>query len=191
MSEINLIKGQKVNLDPTFTSVAAAAGWDVNSSKSSGGDFDLDLSVICLNKDGKMRNNKDLIFFGNKISNCMNIKHSGDNLTGADTGGTKDDETVLIELDKLSEDINEVHFIINIYEAQNRRQNFGMVKNAFVRIYDRISKTELLKYELDEDFSTEISVTVGRLYRHNGAWKFAAVGIGVKGGLQEYLNMYK
>lgn len=185
---LSLVKGEKVNLSKDHASLVRASiglGWDVNQS---GGAFDLDASVFLLNKDAKLSNEKNFVFFNNLNSSCGSVSHTGDNLTGAGDG---DDETINVDLSKVPEDVNEIHVIANIYQGEVRKQNFGQVKNAFVRIYNTDTKAEILKYDLGEDFSSETAVVFGRLYRHNGEWKFEATGTGEKAGLDVYLAKYK
>ncbi len=183
-----LTKGEKVDLSkaaPGLTKAALGLGWDVSGTSSA---YDLDASAILLGVDGKMRTDNDLVYFRHLKSEDGSIQHTGDNLTGEGDG---DDETINVDLDKVPADVDQVLLVVNIYEAVNRRQNFGQVKNAFIRLYNRETKEQILKYDLSEDFSSNTDVTFGRLYRHNGAWKFEATGTGHTGGLQAYLASYK
>ena len=181
---INLQKGQRENIDaPKFT---IGLGWDTNSS-STGSAFDLDASVFILGENGKLVSDSHLIFYNNLKSPDEAVIHAGDNLTGAGDG---DDEQVVVDLSKIAANVNEICFVVTIHQAEARRQNFGQVRNSFIRIVDGSNNTELVKYELDEDFSIETAVEFGRLYKRNNEWKFEAVGIGMKGGLQDYLNKY-
>ncbi len=184
-----LTKGEKVDLSkqaPGLSKAALGLGWDTNSS--GGAAFDLDASAILLGTDNKMRTEKDLVFFHHLKSEDGSVQHTGDNLTGAGDG---DDETINVDLNSIPTDVDQILLVVNIYEAVARRQNFGQVKNAFIRLYDRDTKEQILKYDLSEDFSSQTDVTFGRLYRHNGAWKFEAVGAGHTGGLERYLAEYK
>jgi len=180
---INLQKGQRENLNaPKFT---IGLGWDTNSSDS-GGDFDLDASVFMLGENGKLVADDYFIFYNNKTSGDGAVVHTGDNLTG---DGDGDDEQVIVDLTKVNPSVKEICVVVTIHEAETRRQNFGQVRNSFIRIVDQQNQ-ELVKYELDEDFSIETAVEFGRIYNRNGQWKFEAVGAGMKGGLQDYLNKY-
>jgi len=180
---INLEKGQRQAVDaPKFT---VGLGWDSNNS-STGEAFDLDASVFLVGANGKLPTDNHFVYYNNVKSPDESVIHTGDNLTGAGDG---DDEKIQIDLSKIGTDVNEICFIVTIHKADERRQNFGQIRNSYIRIIDQ-SNTELVKYELDEDFSIETAVEFGRLYKRNDEWKFEAVGIGMKGGLQDYLNKY-
>lgn len=157
-------------------------GWDV--STKAGERFDLDASAFLLET---ASNTVDFVYFNPKNSINNAVVLSGDNLTGEGSG---DDETLTICLDKIPENVQEIIISANIYEADSRRQNFGQVNNAFVRIVDKDTNTELCKYDLDEDYSVETGVIFGRVYKHNGEWKFAAVGSGYQGGLAALARSY-
>jgi tellurium resistance protein TerD len=187
-TSISLEKGGKVDLTkeaPSLKNAALGLGWDVSGSSST---FDLDASAFLLNANGKMRNDKNFVYFRNLISGDGSVTHTGDNLTGVGDG---DDETIKAALDKIPADVEQVVFVVNIYQAAQKRQNFGQVKNAFIRLYDADTKQEILKYDLSEDFSTATAVQFGRIYRHNGSWKFEASGLGEVGGLDTYLAKFK
>ena len=154
-------------------------GWDVNAFDS-GADFDLDAAAFMLGENGKCPTDQEFIFYGNLEHTSGAVKHMGDNLTGAGDG---DDEQVQIDLTKIPANVAKVAFTVTIYDAEVRRQNFGQVSNAFIRIVDESTGTELIRYDLGEDFSIETAVVVGELYRHNGEWKFNAIGSGFQGGL--------
>ena len=180
---INLEKGQRQSIDaPKFT---VGLGWDSNSS-STGESFDLDASVFLVGANGKIPNDNHFVYYNNLKSPDGSVTHTGDNLTGAGDG---DDEKIQIDLSNISPDVNEISFVVTIHHADTRRQNFGQIRNSYIRILDQ-SNVELVKYELDEDFSIETAVEFGRIYKRNNEWKFEAVGIGMKGGLQDYLNKY-
>lgn len=180
---INLQKGQRENLNaPKFT---IGLGWDTNAS-TTGTDFDLDASVFVLGENKKMLSDSHFIFYNNLSSPDGAVTHTGDNLTG---DGDGDDESITVDLTKIDAKAMEICIVVTIHEAESRRQNFGQVRNAFIRIFDG-SNTELVKYELDEDFSIETAVEFGRIYNRGGQWKFEAVGAGMKGGLEDYLNKY-
>jgi tellurium resistance protein TerD len=179
---INLQKGQRENLDaPKFT---IGLGWDTNSS-ATGDDFDLDASVFLLGENGKLVGDAFFVFYNNKNSPDGAVTHTGDNLTG---DGDGDDEQINVDLTKIDPRVKEICVVITIHEAESRRQNFGQVRNSFIRIAE--GQNELVKYELDEDFSIETAVEFGRIYNRNGQWKFEAVGVGMKGGLGDYLAKY-
>lgn len=181
---INLEKGQRVNVNlPKFV---VGLGWDANAS-SAGQDFDLDASVFILGENKKLLTDSHFVFYNNLNSPDGAVQHTGDNLTG---DGDGDDESIKIDLSKINPNATDLCFVVTIHDAENRKQNFGQVRNSFVRVYNPDTKEEILKYELEEDFSVETAVEFGRLYKRNGEWKFEAVGVGQKGGLQDYLNKY-
>jgi len=181
---INLQKGQREAINsPKFT---IGLGWDTNSS-STGAAFDLDASIFILGENKKILSDENFVFYNNKKSPDGAVEHTGDNLTGEGAG---DDEQVKVDLSKINAQAVEICIVVTIHEAENRRQNFGQVRNSFVRIFDSATNEVLLKYELEEDFSIETAVEFGRIYKRNNEWKFEAVGVGMKGGLQDYLNKY-
>jgi tellurium resistance protein TerD len=180
---INLEKGQRQSIEaPKFV---VGLGWDSNTS-STGEAFDLDASVFLVGANGKVLSDNHFVYYNNLKSPDEAVIHAGDNLTGAGDG---DDEKIQVDLSKISADVNEICFVVTIHHADTKRQNFGQVRNSFIRVIDQ-SNTELVKYELDEDFSIETAVEFGRIYKRNNEWKFEAVGQGMKGGLQDYLNKY-
>lgn len=182
---INLQKGQRENIDaPKFT---VGLGWDTNSS-STGSAFDLDASVFIMNDQKKLISDENFVFYNNLVSPDGAVEHTGDNLTG---DGAGDDEQIKIDLTKIDAKVSEICVVVTIHEAESRRQNFGQVRNSFIRIFDSVSNEVILKYELEEDFSIETAVEFGRIYKREGKWKFEAVGVGMKGGLQDYLNKYQ
>lgn len=181
---INLQKGQRENINaPKFT---IGLGWDTNTS-STGNEFDLDASIFILGENKKLLSDEHFIFYNNLQSPDGGVEHTGDNLTGVGDG---DDEQIKIDLAIIDARATELTVVVTIHEAASRRQNFGQVRNSFVRVFDTATNTELLKYELEEDFSIETAVEFGRIYKRDGKWKFEAVGVGMKGGLQDYLNKY-
>jgi tellurium resistance protein TerD len=182
---INLQKGQRQNIDaPKFI---IGLGWDTNSS-TTGTAFDLDASVFILNDQKKLVSDEHLIFYNNLKSPDGAVEHTGDNLTGAGDG---DDEQIKVDLTTIDAKVNEVCVVVTIHDADARRQNFGQIRNSYVRIFDAVTNEVILKYELEEDFSIETAVEFGRIYKREGQWKFEAVGMGMKGGLQDYLNKYQ
>ena len=181
---INLQKGQRESINaPKFT---VGLGWDTNSS-TTGTDFDLDASVFILGENKKLLSDSHLVFYNNLKSPNEAVVHTGDNRTGAGDG---DDEQILVDLSKIEPNAAEICIVVTIHEAAQRGQHFGQVRNSFIRIFDSVTNQEMLKYELEEDFSIETAVEFGRIYKRNGEWKFEAVGMGMKGGLEDYLNKY-
>lgn len=181
---INLQKGQREAINaPKFI---IGLGWDTNSS-STGSAFDLDASVFVLGDNKKILSDEHFIFYNNLKSPDGGVEHTGDNLTGAGDG---DDEQIKIDLSKVDPRTTEICVVVTIHEAESRRQNFGQVRNSFMRILNGETNETLLKYELEEDFSIETAVEFGRIYKRDGNWKFEAIGSGMKGGLADYLNKY-
>ncbi|MBP1550528.1 MAG: TerD family protein [Oscillospiraceae bacterium] len=179
---ISLAKGQKVDLtkgNPSLKNVMVGLGWDVNVYDS-GVAFDLDAAAFMLGENGKCPTEKEFIFYGNLAHGTEAVKHLGDNLTGEGDG---DDEQILVDLSKIPANVQKIAFTVTIYDCDTRRQNFGQVNNAFIRIVDEATNTELVRYDLGEDFSIETAIVVGEIYRHNGEWKFNAIGSGFQGGL--------
>ncbi|TYQ18847.1 UNVERIFIED_ORG: tellurium resistance protein TerD [Zoogloea ramigera] len=178
---ISLQKGGNVNLSkeaPGLTKVVIGLGWDPRSSDGSA--FDLDGSAFLLKTDGKVRGDSDFIFYNNLKSTDGSVVHTGDNQTGQGDG---DDESLNIDLSAIPADIDRVSFCVTIHEAESRRQNFGMVGKAYIRCLNAANSSELARYDLSEDGSTETAMIFGELYRHGGDWKFRAIGQGFKGGL--------
>ena len=171
---VNLQKGQKVSLtkdNPGLNNVIVGIGWDINKFDT-GGDFDLDSAAFMLTDAGRVSNQDDFIFFGNLTHPSGSVRHLGDNLTGAGDG---DDEQIRIELSKVPANISRIAFTVTIYDAEQRRQNFGV---------------ELLRYDLGEDFSIETAAVFGELYKNGAEWKFNAIGSGYQGGLAALCNNY-
>ena len=180
---VNLQKGQKVDLtkgNPGLTKLFIGLGWDVNKYDG-GSDFDLDSAVFMLGASGKTSSDDDFIFYGNMKHSSGSVEHMGDNRTGEGEG---DDEQIRVDLSKIPASVEKLAFTVTIYDAEERRQNFGQVSNAFIRVLDDSNGTELIRYDLSEDFSIETAVIVAEIYRHNGEWKFNAVGSGFSGGLK-------
>ncbi|MDE7318803.1 MAG: TerD family protein [Lachnospiraceae bacterium] len=179
---VNLQKGQKVSLtkgNPGLKKVVVGLGWDVNAFDT-GGDFDLDAAAFLLTDSGKVKDSGDFVFYGNLKHTSGSVQHMGDNLTGAGDG---DDEQIKVDLSMVPGDISKIAFSATIYEAEARRQNFGQVNNAFIRIYNEETGEEMLRYDLGEDFSIETAVVFGELYKNGNEWKFNAIGSGYQGGL--------
>lgn len=180
---VSLSKGQKVDLTKGragLSKLLIGLGWDVNKYDG-GSDFDLDAAAFLTGGDGKVANDADFVFYGNLKHASNSVEHLGDNLTGAGEG---DDEEIKVDLSSVPANIEKISFTVTIYEAEERKQNFGQVSNAFIRIVDEAKNEELIRYDLGEDFSIETAVVVGELYRHNGEWKFNAIGSGFQGGLK-------
>lgn len=186
---INLTKGQKVSLtkgNPGLSKVVVGLGWDTNQYDT-GGDFDLDASAFLLGDNGKVTSDNDFIFYGNLNHASGAVTHMGDNLTGAGDG---DDEQIKVNLSLVPANISKIAFTVTIYDPETRRQNFGQVSNAFIRIYDETNGQEILRYDLGEDFSIETAAIFGELYKYGNEWKFNAIGCGYQGGLAALCNSY-
>ena len=186
---ISLQKGQKVDLtktNPGLTKICIGLGWDVN--KYDGGSaFDLDTAAFLLGEKGKVREQGDFVFYGNLNHSSGAVTHLGDNLTGEGEG---DDEQIMIDLSKVPADVQRIAFTATIYDPEVRKQNFGQVSNAYIRVVDSANNTELIRYDLGEDFSIETAVVVGELYRNGSEWKFNAIGSGFQGGLAALCGNY-
>jgi len=185
---VNLKKGQKVDLTKGragLAKVVVGLGWDTN--KFDGPDFDLDASAFLLNESGKCPDADNFIFY-NKLKHASgSVEHMGDNLTG---DGEGDDEQIKIDLSKVPANIHKIAITVTIHMASERKQNFGLVSNAFVRVVDETSDAELLRYDLSEDYSVETAMVFAELYRHGAEWKFAAVGQGFNDGLAGLVRLY-
>ena len=178
---ISLTKGGNVNLSkeaPGLTNMTVGLGWDPRATD--GQDFDLDAIAFLLNDAGKVRNDQDFIFFNNLKSSDGSVEHTGDNRTGEGEG---DDEQIKVNLTSIPSEISKIAICAIIYEGQARNQNFGQVGDAFIRVINDSGNSEVARYDLSEDSSTETAMIFGELYRHNGDWKFRAVGQGFNGGL--------
>lgn len=189
---VNLSKGAKVSLSKAaeqagvngLTSVTVGLGWDTNRYDG-GSAFDLDAACFMLGDNGKVGNDADFVFYNNPARD--GVRHTGDNRTG---DGDGDDEQLVVDLNAVPANVQKLVFTVTIDSAAERNQNFGMVENSFIRVFDSNSGTELLRYDLGEDYSIETAVVVGELYRHNGEWKFNAVGSGFQGGLYALCQQY-
>lgn len=178
---LSLQKGQNLSLSkeaPGLKNILIGLGWDERATD--GADFDLDASVFMVGESGKVRSNDDFIFYGQLKSKDGSVEHTGDNLTGEGDG---DDESVLVNLDTVPADIKKLVITVTIHEAESRNQSFGQVENAFCRIVNSDNNAEVVRYDLTEDYSTETAMVFAEVYRHNGEWKFKAVGQGYAGGL--------
>lgn len=180
---VNLSKGQKVDLtkgNPGLSKIVVGLGWDTNRYDG-GYDFDLDAAAFLLGASGKVTSDDDFVFYNNLKHPSGSVEHMGDNRTGAGEG---DDEQIMIDLNAVPANIQKIDFTVTIYEADERQQNFGQVSNAYIHVLDETNNRELIRYDLGEDFSVETAMVVGEIYRHQGEWKFNAIGSGFKGGLR-------
>ena len=185
---LSLSKGGNLSLTkeaPGMTKVLVGLGWDTRSTD--GVDFDLDASAFLLKADGKVRADSDFIFYNQLKSVDGSVEHTGDNRTGEGDG---DDEAIKVDLSKVPADIDKIAFTVTIHEAETRRQSFGQVRNAFIRIVNQDSNVEVARYDLAEDASTETAMIFAELYRHGTEWKFRAVGQGFNGGLKPLAESY-
>lgn len=188
---ISLKKGERISLAKVAPSLVAGfigLGWDVNTTDT-GTDFDLDVSVFLLGDNDKLVSDKHFIFYNNLVSpdSDQSVKLLGDNRTGEGEG---DDEGLIVDLRKVPSDVAKIEVTVTIYEADKRKQNFGQVTNAYIRLVDVQTKEEVLRYDLTEDFSVETAVIMAELYRKDGDWRLNAVGSGFQGGLQALLDRY-
>jgi stress response protein SCP2 len=194
---VNLQKGQKISLtkesNAALNKVIIGLGWDQVEQKSSGffskkpANIDCDASAILL-KNGKATDMADVVYFGNLKHSSKSVEHMGDNLTGEGAG---DDEQILVELAKVPEIYDKIVLVVNIYHAVDRKQHFGMIKNAFIRFVDSNTQKEICKYNLTDDYSGKTAMIFGELYRHNGEWKFNAIGQGTNAAsLSDIINTY-
>jgi tellurium resistance protein TerD len=181
---INLTKGQRIEIG--LSKVGVGLGWD--SNEGTGFDFDLDASAFMLSENKKLPQDEFFVFYNNPKSPDDAVESSGDDTTGGSSDG--DDETLTVDLVKVSPKIQEIIFTVTIHDFETRKQNFGQVRNSFIRIYNAETNEEIAKYELDEDFSIETAVEFGRLYKRGNEWKFEAMGIGYRGGLQHFVDKY-
>lgn len=182
---VNLSKGQRVSLDKSLTLALVGLGWDTNKYDR-GYDFDLDAAAFLLGENGKVLNDNDFIFYNNLSSRNGAVKHTGDNLTGAGDG---DDEVIVINFSKLPSEIHKVAITVTIHDAIKRKQNFGQVSNAYVRVAKMANENDTngedaLRFDLVEEFSVETALVVCEIYRNGGNWKFNAVAAGYQGGLE-------
>lgn len=186
---VNLQKGQKIDLtkgNAGLCKLMVGLGWDTNLY-SGGEAFDLDAAAFLLGENGKVIHDADFVFYNNLRHDSGAVEHLGDNLTGEGDG---DDEQLKVDLSKVAQTHQKIAFTVTINDAEERKQNFGQVSNAFIRIVNEADGQELMRFDLGEDFSIETAVIFGELYRHNGEWKFNAVGNGFQGGLAALCNHY-
>jgi tellurium resistance protein TerD len=179
---VSLSKGGNVSLTkeaPGLTAVTVGLGWDVRTT--TGADFDLDASALLLDTSGKVVSDKHFVFFNNLKSPDGSVEHTGDNLTGEGEG---DDESIKVNLATVPTDVDKIVFPVSIYEGETRQQSFGQVRNAFIRVINQTGGSEIARYDLTEDASTETAMVFGELYRNGAEWKFRAVGQGYASGLR-------
>jgi len=178
---VSLSKGGNISLSkeaPGLKAILLGLGWDARATD--GQSFDLDASAFLLNANGRVRSDADFIFYNQLRSSDGSVEHTGDNTSGAGEG---DDESIKVDLTRVSADIQRIAVTVTIHDAEARRQNFGMVSNAFIRVVNAVDQKEVARYDLSEDASTETAMIFGELYRHGNDWKFRAVGQGFAGGL--------
>ena len=204
---VNLQKGQKINLKKSdgssLKNVMVGLGWDEAQPAATGWkalfapkpqDIDCDASVILCGQDGKLLSSRDIkqtcVYYGNLRHPSGAVTHQGDNLTG---GGEGDDEQIMVDLSLLPSAVGKLVFVVNIYDADVRKQHFGMIKNAFIRIVDLSTRNEICRFNLTDDYSGKTGMVVGEIYRHGGEWKFNAIGQGVTGAsrVTRLIEMYK
>ena len=184
---IELTKGERFNLSqevPNFNKLAIALGWEVSQTAQN---CDIDASVFMLGADGRIPDEKYFVFYNNLTSPDGAVRHSGDNTTGQIEG---DDETVYVDLNRIDAAVEEIVFVVTVHDGQAKNQNFSQVRNAFIRLYNLETGSELVRYNLKEVFSQETALEFGRLYRKNGEWRFQAVGQGYNAGLQSFVDKY-
>jgi tellurium resistance protein TerD len=185
---VSLSKGGNVSLTktaPNLTNALIGLGWDARST--TGADFDLDASALMLGTNGKVLSDQHFVFFNNLRSPDGSVEHTGDNLTGEGEG---DDEQIKVNLPGVPPQVDKIVFPVSIYDAEARRQSFGQVRNAFIRVVDGNTNAEITRYDLTEDASTETAMVFGELYRNAGEWKFRAVGQGYASGLRGIAQDY-
>lgn len=203
VATINLQKGQKIDLtkgNPGLSKIMVGLGWDEAAKAKSGGflnsllggkpaDFDCDASVLMIDSQNKLTNKDRIVYFGNLQSPDKSVQHSGDNLTGAGEG---DDEQIQVDLSKVPSDVQKIIFVVNIYDCLKRKQDFGLIVNAFIRVVNSVSRQEFCRFNLTENYSGKTCLVVAEVYRHNNDWKFAAIGEGTNdASLSELVRRYQ
>lgn len=185
---VSLSKGGNISLSksaPSLKRILVGLGWEARVT--TGADYDLDASAFLVGENGKVRCDEDFIFYNHLVSKCGSVEHTGDNRTGAGAG---DDEALKIDLDKVPDGIKRIVVSVTIDDAEARKQNFGQVSDAFMRIVNLDNDIEIARFDLTEDYSTETAMIFGEIYRHSGEWKFKAVGQGFAGGLEVMCNQF-
>jgi tellurium resistance protein TerD len=199
---INLQKGQRISLtkeNPGLKKIMVGLGWDAVQQSSKGllgglfggkqAEIDCDASVLMLDENDKLRGKESLVYFGNLKSKCGSVQHMGDNLTG---DGDGDDEQIMVDLSTMPQNIMKLVFVVNIYAAAQRKQHFGMIQNAFIRLINLSDNKEMFRFNLTEEYSGKTGLFAGEIYRNNGEWKFIAVGEGdSSSGLGEMVKKYQ
>ena len=191
---ISLAKGQKISLTKESTglrNVKIGLGWDAVKKGffSRKKDIDCDASVIMIGADGKLKSNEDIVYYGNLCHKSGSIKSQGDNRTGAGEG---DDEQILIVLDSVPEEYEKLEFVVTIYEAKERQQNFGLINNSYIRVIDADKNIEICRFALTDDYSGMTAMIFGEMYRHNNEWKFNAIGQGTwDGSISEMAKRFR
>jgi tellurium resistance protein TerD len=202
VATINLQKGQKIDLtkgNDGLTKILVGLGWDEVSKPKSGGlrglfgggsaAIDCDASAILLDSQGKLTKKERLVYYGNLQSEDLSVRHSGDNLTGEGEG---DDEQILVDLSKVQNDIHRIVFVVNIYDCTKRKQDFGLIANAFIRVVNPVGNQELCRFNLTDNYTGKTSLVVAEVYRHNNEWKFGAIGEGTNdASLSELIRRYR
>ncbi len=185
---VSLSKGGNISLSksaPSLKRILVGLGWE--SRSTTGADYDLDASAFLLGENGKVRRDEDFLFYNQLLSVCGSVEHTGDNRTGVGDG---DDEALKIDLEKISDSIKRIVISVTIDDAEAKNQNFGQISEAFMRIVNLDNDIEIVRFDLTEDYSTETAMIFGEIYRHNGEWKFKAVGQGFAGGLGAMCNQF-
>jgi tellurium resistance protein TerD len=185
---LSLQKGGNLSLSkaaPNLTNILIGLGWDVRTTD--GAAFDLDASLFMVGETGKVRSDADFIFYNQAKSACGSVEHTGDNRTGAGDG---DDESIKVNLANVPADVSRLVVTVTIHDAQVRQQSFGQVGGAFMRVVNSADNSEIARFDLSEDYSTETAMIFGEVYRHNGEWKFKAIGQGYSGGLYAMCQQY-
>ncbi len=185
---ISLQKGGNISLtktEPGLEKIIVGLGWDARMTDGSA--FDLDASIFLVTASGKVRSDYDFIFYNNRKSQDGSVEHLGDNTTGVGEG---DDEVIRIDLVNVPQEITRLVFAVSIYEADSRKQNFGMIASAYMRVLNNATRSEISRFDLSEDASLETSMIIGEVYRHNTEWKFKAVGQGFRGGFPELIRSF-
>ncbi len=185
---VSLSKGGNVSLSkaaPSLKKILIGLGWEARSSD--GSDFDLDASAFLVTENGKVRRDEDFIFYNQLVSTCGSVEHTGDDPSGGSGG---DDEAIKINFEKVTESIKRVVVCVTIHDAEARKQNFGQVEGAFIRIVNLDDDVEMVRFDLSEDYGTETAMIFGEVYLHNDEWKFKAVGQGFTGGLESLCNKF-
>lgn len=185
---VSLKKGGNVSLSresPSLKKIHIGLGWDARATD--GADFDLDASAFLLGENQKVSSDDDFIFYNQRFSTCSSVEHLGDNKTGSGDG---DDEVITIDLEKVPSKVKRIAICVTIHDADERKQNFGQVSNAYMRVVNMDTDKEIAKFDLSEDYSTETAMIFGEIYKNNDEWKFKAIGQGYAGGLESLCGQY-